>query len=144
MKLVDLNLLIYATNGDSPNHAGAHRWLQDALRGDETVALAWVVLLGFVRLSTRPGAFTTPLTMEQAFGLVEGWLTRPCVCVLMPGEQHWSLLRELLEHTGTAGNLTTDAHLAALAIEYGASLYSSDNDFVRFGPRLQFVNPLQA
>jgi len=142
MKLIDLNLLVYSTNRDSPHHAKALRWLELALSGEETVVFAWIVILGFVRISTRPGAFSKPLTPNQAFDIVDGWLSRPCVTVLHPGKLHWSILRGLLEQAGTAGNLSTDAHLAALALEYGATLCSTDNDFVRFGKQLRCFNPL--
>ena len=142
MKLIDLNLLLYSTNSDSPNHAKVRPWVESVLSGEETVALAWIVILGFVRITTRPGAFARPLTSEQAFDTVDGWLSRSCVTVLHPGEKHWSILRGLLEQAGTAGSLSTDAHLAALALEYGATLCSSDNDFVRFGSQLRFFNPL--
>jgi predicted nucleic acid-binding protein len=84
------------------------------------------------------------LSCEQALDLVEEWMRCPAVILLRPGDRHWALLRELLQAAGTAGNLTTDAHLAALAIEYDAELYSSDNDFARFQPLLRFVNPLRA
>jgi len=140
--LVDLNLLIYSTNQDSPHHPKALAWLESVLSGEETVGIAWSVLLGFLRLSTRPVAFTQPLTSDQAFDVLESWLSRPCVTILHPGELHWSTLRGLLEQAGTAGNLCNDAHLAALALEYGATLCSTDNDFLRFGKRLRFVNPL--
>jgi toxin-antitoxin system PIN domain toxin len=142
VKVVDLNLLIYAVNVDAPHHQRARAWWQEALSGKETVGLAWTVVLGFVRLATRPGLFPQPLTAAQALDLVEGWLGRPTVVLLQPGERHWRWLRGLLEAMGTAGNLTTDAHLAALAIEYDATLYSSDGDFARFGPPLRFENPV--
>ncbi len=142
MKLVDLNLWIYSSNRDSHQHARAREWVESILSGEETVALAWSVILGFVRVTTRPGAFARPLTPEQAFDVVESWLSRPCVTILSPGDKHWSILRGLLEQTGTAGNLSSDAHLAALALEFGATLCSTDQDFVRFGKQLRFLNPL--
>lgn len=142
MKLVDLNLWIYSINRDSPHHTKACDWVESVLSGEETVALAWIVILGFVRITTRPGAFARPLTPEQAFEVVDGWLSRPCVTILSPGDLHWSILRGLLGQAGTAGNLSSDAHLAALALEYGATLCSSDLDFARFGKQLRFFNPL--
>lgn len=142
MRLVDLNLLLYSTNTDSPHHGAALNWIETVLSGEEPVAFAWVVILGFVRISTRTGAFVRPLTTNQAFEVVDSWLNRSCATILHPGEQHWALLQRLLKEAGTAGNLSTDAHLAALAIEYGATLCSSDNDFVRFGRTLRFFNPL--
>jgi uncharacterized protein len=143
MKTVDLNILIYAVNRDSVHHTKAKRWLEQAMREDEPVALPWCVLLGFVRITTNPRIMPEPLSPEQAVSVADGWLSQPVVRVLNPGEEHWRLLKELLMQTGTAGNLTTDAHLAALAVETGSTLYSSDSDFSRF-ERLRWVNPLRA
>lgn len=142
MKVVDLNLLLYAVNQDAPQHARARAWWEQAVAEDEPVGLAWTVALGFIRLATRPGLFPRPLACGEALDVVEGWLALSNVLTLHPGERHWPVLRDLLRGAGTAGNLTTDAHLAALAIEYGATLYSSDNDFTRFGRELRFVNPI--
>ena len=141
MKLLDLNLLIFAVNRDSASHRAARAWLEDVLSGDETVALPWVVILGFLRLTTNPRVVARPLTIEQAIGVVDGWLARPAVVALSPTDEHWPILRELLGGSGSAGNLTTDAHLAALAIEHGAELCSADGDFARFA-RLHWANPL--
>jgi toxin-antitoxin system PIN domain toxin len=141
LKLIDLNLLIYAVNRDSAHHSRAKSWLEKTLSDDEPVALPWVVLLGFLRLATSPRVLPHPLAPEQALEVVDGWLTQPCVQMLGPGVDHWRLLRSLVEETGTAGNLTTDAHLAALAIENGAELCSTDTDFARFR-RLRWTNPV--
>lgn len=141
MKLVDLNLLLYAVNEDSPQHARARAWLERTLTGDDPCGFAWVVLLGFLRLATSARVFPHPLTPDQTLGVIDGWLARPAVVTLAPGEDHWRILRPLLAAAGTAGNLTTDAHLAALAIEYGAELYSTDTDFARFAG-VRWVNPL--
>lgn len=141
MKVVDLNLLLYAINRDSPHHAPAKAWLERTLSDEEPVALPWVVLLGFLRLATSARVFPQPLVPDQALMVVDGWLGRTPVVALAPGDEHWRILRELLAESGTAGNLTTDAHLAALAIEHGAELCSTDSDFGRF-PQLRWVNPL--
>jgi len=141
MKLVDVNLLLYAVNRDAPLHDAAHAWLEDALSATETVAFAWAVLLAFVRLSTNRLVFAEPLSVEDAFRVVDAWLAQPCSAVVHPAERHASILRKLLDGIGTAGNLTTDAHLAAIALEHGAELYSSDRDFARF-PGLRWRNPL--
>jgi toxin-antitoxin system PIN domain toxin len=141
VKLLDLNLLLYAVNRDSAHHRPAKRWLEEALVGDERVALPWVVLCGFLRVSTNGRIFPSPLEPEQAIGLVDGWLARPNVVVANPGDEHWIILRALLRESGTAANLTTDAHLAALAIEHGAVLCSTDSDFARFRG-LRWANPL--
>lgn len=141
MKLLDLNLLLYAVNRDSAPHRRAKAWLDGLLSGDEAVAIPWVVLLGFLRLTTNARILPNPLTAAQAIAVVDGWLAAPCVVALYPGDEHWRILRELLEASGTAGNLTTDAHLAALAIEHGCELCSADGDFARF-PVLRWTNPL--
>ena len=141
MKVLDLNLLIYAVNRDSPAHARAKAWLEATLSGDEPVGMPWAVLLGFLRLATSERVLLRPLTAEQGIAIVDGWLRQPAVLALAPGEEHWTNLRQLIAETGTAHNLTTDAHLAALAIENGAELGSSDTDFARF-PRLRWVNPI--
>lgn len=141
MILPDLNLLIYAVNTDASPHAVARQWWQHQLSASETVALTWTVLLGFVRLATNPRVFASPLDVTEAVGEIEAWLARPCTTLVHPSDRHPALLRELLSGTGTAGSLTTDAHLAALAIEHGATLCSADRDFARF-PGLRWRNPL--
>lgn len=141
MKLLDLNLLLYAVDEDAPRHERARPWVEATLVGPETVALPWVVLLGFVRLSTRPAVFARPLSVDRALDVVDGWLAVPGVTVVQETRRHAAVLRELLAPLGAAGNLTTDAHLAALAIEHGAELCSSDNDFARF-PGLRWTDPL--
>jgi toxin-antitoxin system PIN domain toxin len=137
VKLVDANVLLYAVNEDAPRHAVARSSLDRALTGAETVGFAWLVLLAFLRLSTRPGLFPQPLTLEQAAGAVELWLAQPASVVVHPTERHLSLLRGLLETAGTAANLVNDAHLATLALEHSAEIMSFDRDFERFqGVRL--------
>lgn len=143
MKLLDLNILIYAMDESSPRHHAARDWLDETLSGSDTLAVAWHVLIGFVRLSTRSVVFARPLTVDEAFDVVDQWLQQPCVTVLHPTERHASVLRGLLAPLGTAGNLTSDAHLAALAIEYGAELCSTDVDFSRFAG-VRWIDPLAA
>ena len=142
MILVDANLLIYAVDADSPNHPRARRWLERTLSDDEPVGLAWVVLLAFLRITTRPGILRRQLQPEKAVAYVDSWLEQPCVETVVPGAAHWSILRTLLAATGTAGNLTSDAHLATLAVEHGATLCSTDNDYRRF-PGVKHENPLE-
>ena len=141
MKLVDTNVLLYAVDEGSPHHAVARRWLEEQLSSAETFAFSWAVLLAFVRLATNPRVFEAPLSTEAAFDLVDSWLAQPATTVVHPLDRHQQLLRELLAPLGTAGNLTSDAHLAALSIEHGAELCSADSDFARF-PRLRWINPL--
>lgn len=132
MILPDVNTLLYAVNKASDQHATALNALQEGFAGPRGVALAWTVLLAFLRLSTRSGIFPRPLSVEDALRVVEGWLEHPRVQVVNPGEQHVEILGKLLKAAGTAGNLTTDAHLAALAIEQDATVLSFDRDFARF------------
>lgn len=141
MRLPDVNLLLYAVDATSPRHAAAKAWLESRLSGTETVGFAWVTLLGFLRISTRASVFTQPLTPEQAFGLVTAWLARPNIVTLDPTAGHAATMAGLLGPLGMAGNLVTDAHLAALAIEHGATLESSDHDFGRFAG-LRWEDPL--
>ena len=132
MKLPDTNVLVHAVNRDSPAHASAVAWLTQAFDDTAGVALAWVALLGFIRISTRRGILAQPLTLEQALAVTNQWLDHPHAHVLNPGARHAGLLGRLLSGAGAAGNLTTDAHLAALAIEHRATPGSFDHDFERF------------
>lgn len=141
MKLLDLNLLLYAVNRDSRQHRKAKAWLDNVMSGEEPVAFPWIVLLGFLRISTNRRILSRPLSLSKALEIVSGWLAQPTARTLSPQEEHWRILSSLLADTGTAGNLTTDAHLAALAIEHGCELCSTDNDFARF-PKLRWTNPL--
>lgn len=141
MILVDANLLLYAVNDDLPQHGPARAWLEAIMSGSEVVGLPWVVLLAFLRITTSRRIFERPLMVEQAVEYVEEWLKQPVVRAVTPSSGHWAILRNLLLHSGTGGNLTTDAHIAALALEQGYAVYSTDNDFKRF-PGLQHVNPL--
>jgi uncharacterized protein len=139
--LLDANLLIYAVDSDSPRHQPARRWLERTLSGTTAVGIPWVVVLAFLRLTTRAGILRRPLALEPALTYVDEWLAQPFVTLAVPGPRHWPILRNLLRHTGVGGNLTSDAHVAALAIELGASVYSTDHDFARF-PGVEHVDPL--
>ncbi len=141
MKIVDLNILLYAINRDAAQHSAARHWWERALSDDEPIGLTWVVLSGFLRISTNPKVFPHPLTPDQAMAKVEAWFSHANTRVVLETEGHWRILKRLLKTTGTAGNLTTDAHLASLAISYGAALVSCDSDFSRF-PELRWENPL--
>ena len=142
MKLVDLNVLLYVVNRDAPHHEAALRWWTSALQEDRPIGLAWTVLLGFLRLTSNPAIFPSPLTAETAIEKVDAWLGLEQVRLVQETQDHWHILRELLTEAGTAGNLTTDSHLAALALSHGATLVSFDHDFARF-PRLRWENPAQ-
>lgn len=142
MIVPDINLLLYAYDDACREHARARAWWEGLLCSATPVGLAWVVALGFIRIGTNPKLSSQPLGVVDACALVRRWLTQPHVSLLDPGERHPAILFGLLERLGTAGNLTTDAHLAALAIEYQAELHSSDADFSRF-PGLRWRNPLK-
>jgi len=140
VKLPDANVLLYALDDTSARHLGAKAWLDAALSGSEEVGFAWVVLLAVLRLTTKPAVFAHPLRPDEAFDVIEGWLEQPCSLIVHPTVRHIGLLRGLVSGAGTAGNLTTDAHLAALSLEYGATICSYDADFSRF-PGVALVDP---
>ena len=142
MILPDVNVLVHAYNAGSPHHEAAKGWWEDALNDARPVALAWAAILGFVRITTHPRVFERPLRAATACKHARRWLAQPQVLVVQAGERHGPILFGLLEQLGTAGNLASDAHLAALAIEHQAELYSTDADFSRF-PGLRWQNPLE-
>lgn len=142
MILPDVNLLVYAHNSRSTQHLKAHDWWNGCLTGNEGVVLAWVVILGFVRITTHPKIFERPMPVDQALGRVEEWLTLPHLDMIHPPRNHFQAWSTLLRTSGSAGNLSTDAHLAALAIERGLVLHSTDADFARFSG-LRWKNPLK-
>jgi toxin-antitoxin system PIN domain toxin len=130
--LVDANVLLHAVNERAREHEAARAWLSASLRSNEAVAFAWTVVLAFLRLATHPSVFPRPLTTGDAATALERWLDAPPAVLLDPTRRHLPLLRGLLERSGTAGNLVGDAHLAALALEHGATVVSFDRDFGRF------------
>ncbi len=132
MKVVDANVLLYAVNEDATKHQESREWLDAALSGGATVGFSWIVLLAFVRLSTKAGVFPHPLTVAEALGVVEAWLAQPSAVVVEPTVRHASVLADLLHAVGVGGNLVNDAHLAALAIEHHGLVVSFDRDFDRF------------
>jgi toxin-antitoxin system PIN domain toxin len=143
MKIVDLNILLYAVNSEADGHARARAWWEQALNDEEIVGLPWVVVLGFLRLSTNRRVFPRALSAGAATAKIDTWLARQNVRIVRENDEHWQTLKPLLHSSGTGGNLTTDAHLAALAISHDAVLVSSDGDFARFrGLRLE--NPLRS
>ncbi len=132
MVVIDANVLLYAVDTASAHHEESLNWLEGALDGAEAVGLSWVVLLAFIRVSTNRSVLPNALSVDEATAQVEAWLEAPAAVVVEPTARHATVLRGLLLDSGTAGNLTTDAHLAALAIEHGAELVSYDRDFGRF------------
>lgn len=141
MILIDVNILIYATNVESEHHAAAKKWLDGQLGSSIRVGLPWASALGFLRLATNSRVFREPLTMSVAWRQVSDWLNAGPVWVPQPTERHAEVLGALLAGPGVHGNLVPDAHLAALAIEHGLTLCSTDGDFARF-PKLRCINPL--
>jgi hypothetical protein len=139
--LPDINLLVFAHNAAAPLHAAAREWWEDLITREQPVGLPWAVAFGFLRLVTHPSVLTTPLDPAAALDRVETWLNQPCVQPLEPGPRHLAIVRTLFAATTVAGRLTTDTHLAALAIEHQCELHSNDNDFERF-PGLRWRNPL--
>ena len=140
MIIPNVNVLLNAYDRDSKFHKAIARWWEEVLGGPAIVGLPWVSILGFIRLITNPRIYASPTTPSQAIRIARSWLAQPNVEIVSPGKRHADIFFGLLESTGVAGNLTTDAHLAALAIEHGAQLASTDNDFARF-PKLRWFNP---
>jgi len=140
--LIDANLLLYAVDRTSPFHQVASGWLTDQFNGPRRVALPWQSLVAFLRISTNPRAYTSPLTVDDAMGILDDWLALDVVWVPTPGSQHSRLFTGLVRRHQLQGNMISDAHLAALAIEHGLTLCSADTDFARF-PELGWVNPLR-
>ena len=142
MKLLDANILLYAYDADSIHHVVCRNWLTRALNEDEPVGLPWQTMLAFVRIATNPRAVRTPLAIAQACDIVDAWLSRPQVVAVEAGDRFWPLLREQLTEAKVSGPLVTDASLAALALEHGATLCSADRDFLRF-PSIKRFDPTQ-
>ena len=141
MTVVDANLLLYAYNADAPQHAKAARWFENLLTGSEPVALPWMTIHAFLRLSTNARVWPNPMGAEQAIQVVQAWLEHPDVQIVDPGPRHLELLERLVVEGQAAGSLLADATLAAIAVEFGATLASADRDFARF-EGLRWVNPL--
>jgi len=142
VKLLDLNLLLYAYDSGAHEHQSARSWLSGLMMGAERIGLSWVTLLGFIRLSTAPKILADPYEVREAVDIVSGWLSRDNVAIVSPTDRHWPVLSGLLPRHRVRGSLITDAHLAALAIEHGATLCTNDRDFSRF-PGLKLEFPLQ-
>ncbi len=141
MILVDANLLIYSSNSAAPQHQQALQWLEQQLSDAPRIGIPWASLLAFVRIITNPRIIRQPLSIELAWKQVEGWLGVESVWIPLPTDRHQAVLGRLLLASGASGNLVSDAHIAALAIEHGLTLYSFDGDFAAF-PGLRWVNPL--
>ena len=143
MMLVDASVLLYAYQPRSPHHDRCRLWVEKAFSGDEPVCIAWVTVLAFVRIATHPRIFETPLSTAEAVAIVSSWLGRDAVSVLEAGERCWEILRALAVDAQASGPLVMDAFLAALALENGATLVTTDRDFARF-PKLRRSDPTAA
>ncbi len=143
MTVLDANLLLYASNADAPLHGRASKWIEGLFASEELVGLPWVTIWAFLRIATNARLYRTPLEPEAAFEIVQSWLDLPNVELIEPGARHLDLLRGLVKSGQASGPMLSDAVLAAIAIEYGASLASTDQDFSRF-PKLAWINPLGA
>jgi hypothetical protein len=141
--VVDANILLYAHDSESPHYRRARAWLEDVMNGEEEVGLALATLLAFLRLGTHPALFPNPLTSDEALSIVTTWLALPSVRLVQPTELHWATLEEMCRVGQARGPLLMDAHLAALALEHGAAVCTTDRDFARF-PRVKIRNPLVA
>lgn len=132
MVVVDANVLLYAVDSTAAHHERARDWLDSSLAGAEAVGFAWVALLAFIRISTNAAIMRAPMAVDDAALQVEAWLDAPAAVLLHPTSRHAGVIGGLLREAGTGGNLTTHAHLAALAVEHGAQIVSYDRDFARF------------
>lgn len=141
MILPDTNLLLYAYNATDPRHTVARNWFREVVNGRESVGFCWPVILGFLRLSTSKTIFLQPFEMQEAVEIVNRWLKQDNSQLVEPTDRHWLILSDLLIVAQIRGPMTTDAEIAALAIEHSATLYSADRDFLRF-PNLAITNPL--
>lgn len=141
MIIPDINLLVYAYNRRAPRHAAARRWWQDGVNSGTEIGLPWAVVLGYLRIMTHPRVLQEPIDAAEALSDIRSWLSRPNVNPIEPGPRHLDILSDQLAAGGIAASLTTDSHLAALAIEYQAELHSNDADFARF-PGVKWVNPV--
>ena len=141
MIVPDLNLLVYAHNDRAPWHASARRWWEGLMNGTERVGVPWVVSTGFVRLMTSPAVLARPASPEEAIEHVAAWLRFRHVSPVNPGVDHLTHFASNLAAAGVGANLVTDAHIAAVAMEYQAEVHSNDSDFSRF-PGLRWRNPL--
>jgi toxin-antitoxin system PIN domain toxin len=140
MIVLDANVLLYAYDSSSAAHARCKDWLEAALNGESQIAIPWQTLLAFVRIATNARAFRNPLSIQATVELVEIWTARPHVTVLAPGTRYWPILKQQLLEAQVTGPLVTDAALAALALEHGAALATTDRDFRRFD-QLEVINP---
>lgn len=143
MIIVDANLLLYAYDSNAAEHPAASAWLNQLFDSEENIGLPWVVIWAFIRVSTNPRLLRAPRPLPEIFSIVSEWLNAPHIMVINPSPRHTAILERLLADYGVVGPLVTDAVIAALAIEHGATVASTDQDFRRF-PEVRWINPLTA
>jgi toxin-antitoxin system PIN domain toxin len=141
--LVDANLLLYAYHPRAAEHESSRSWLEAVLSGPDLVRFAWLTLWAFLRIATSPRAFEHPLTAREAEAAISSWLVQPVAGILEPGERHWDILRDIIRRGQATGPLVMDAVLAAIAIEHGATICTTDRDFARF-PEVKWTNPIKS
>ena len=142
MILPDVNVLVYAFRSDTAEHEKSSAWLEEALDGDEPVGIASLILSGFLRVVTHPRIFTPPDTIDVALSFADALHSQPIAVTVAPGPRHWSIFTRLCEEANTTGNLVPDAYVAALAIENGCELVTTDRDYARF-PGLRWRHPFR-
>ncbi len=142
MILVDANILLYAEDKLSPGHDAAREWWDEQLSGSSPVCLCWAVIGAYIRVGTSARVFESPLSLQKALSRVQSWLDQPCTRIVQATGRHWTVLQKMIREGQAVANLVTDAHLAALAVEHGCELVSTDSDFSRF-PGLRWRNPLR-
>jgi len=143
MKIIDVNVLLYIVNPDAEQHLAVRKWWEAVAASGQPLGFSWLVIIGFIRISTNRRAFYDPLTVQEALAYMDEWLALPNARIVQEANDHWQVVRDLLATVGTAGNLTSDAHLAALAMSHHAAVASCDADFLRFR-QIRWENPLAA
>lgn len=141
MIVLDANILLYAYDSNSPHHQKARAWIEQTFSSGESIGLPWQTIAAFLRISTNPKLAGRRFTAGEAMETVYAWLEQPNVRPVEPGDDHWLLFRQMIIEGQASGALLTDAELAALTIEYGGVLHTTDRDFARF-PGLRWTNPL--
>ena len=141
MTFVDANILLYAEDQLSPHHEAIRYWWDKQLSGSHHVCLCWPVINAFLRIGTNSRVFKRPLLLKEATGRIQTWFEQPCVRLVSPTEKHWEIFQTMLHQGQAVANLIPDAHIAALAVEHGCTLFSTDADFARF-PKVKWVNPI--
>ena len=141
MIVLDANLLLYAYDPGSSYHTAARGWAEQAFSGSEIVGIPWQTAGAFLRIITNSKLPGQRVTLDRAVEVVDQWMEQPNVRMLTPGDRHWPILRRMITEGQARGPLVSDAELAALTIEHGGVLHTTDRDFARF-PGLRWTNPL--